>query len=122
MFMKAAKKLHSCDPAKASVSTWVYTITRNIVTDDFRTRCSVVSFGNYMLDEAPAAELTDDVPDSLADALLPPKEKERDLIVLHDDSGYNLKKRGGDDGYVLRQRQGDLQESATGLLEFFPAG
>jgi len=122
VFMKNAKKLHSCDPVKDSVSTWVYTITRNTVTDYFRTRRSVVSFEDYMLDEAPAAELTDDVPDSLTDVLLTLKEKERDLIVLHDDSGHNLKKRGGDDGYVLRQRQGDPQESATGLLEFFPAG
>ena len=37
VFMKIVQKLDSYDPAKASVSTWVYTITRNTVTDHFRT-------------------------------------------------------------------------------------
>lgn len=31
VFMKIVQKLDSYDPAKASVSTWVYTITRNTV-------------------------------------------------------------------------------------------
>jgi len=69
----------------------VYTITRNTVVDYFRTRRSVVAFEDYMLDEAPAAELTDDVLDSLAEALMSLKEKERDLIVLHYYSGHTLK-------------------------------
>ena len=43
-----------------------------------------------MVDEAPA-ELTDDALDSLADALLALKEKERALIVLHYYTGHMLK-------------------------------
>ena len=82
VFMKVVKKLDSFDPAKASVSTWVYTITRNTVTDYFRTRRAMVALEDYMADEKPE-ELTDDALDSLADALLSLREKERDLIVLH---------------------------------------
>jgi len=91
VFMKIVQKLDSYDPAKASISTWVYTITRNTVTDYFRTRRSMVAFEDYMLDEAPAAELTDAVLDSLAEALLRLTERERDLIVLHYYSGHTLK-------------------------------
>ena len=35
--------MNSYDPAKASVSTWVYTITRNTVTDHFHTRRTLVA-------------------------------------------------------------------------------
>ena len=90
VFMKIVQKLDSYDPEKASVSTWVYTVTRNTVTDYFRTRRTLVALEDYMADEAPA-ELTDDVLDSLADALLALKEKERSLIVLHYYSGHTLK-------------------------------
>ena len=88
VFMKVVQKLDSFDPARASVSTWVYTITRNTVTDYFRTRRSVVAFEDYMVYET---ELTDDALDSLADALMSLKEKERDLIVLHYYTGHTLK-------------------------------
>ena len=88
VFMKIVQKLDSYDPDKASVSTWVYTITRNTVTDYFRTRRSMVAFEDYMVDET---ELKDDALDSLADALMSLKEKERDLIVLHYYTGHTLK-------------------------------
>ena len=90
VFMKIVQKLDSYDPEKASVSTWVYTITRNTVTDYFRTRCTLVALEDYMADEAPE-ELNDGVLDSLADALLALKEKERSLIVLHYYTGHTLK-------------------------------
>ena len=90
VFMKIVQKLDSYDPAKASVSTWVYTITRNTVTDHFRTRHTMVVLEDYMADEQ-LAEITDDALDSLADALLALKERERDLIVLHYYTGHTLK-------------------------------
>ena len=90
VFMKVVQKLDSYDPEKASVSTWVYTITRNTVTDHFRTRRTLVALEDYMADEAPE-ELNDGVLDSLADALLALKEKERSLIVLHYYTGHTLK-------------------------------
>ena len=90
VFMKIVQKLDSYDPEKASVSTWVYTVTRNTVTDHFRTRRTLVALEDYMADEAPE-ELNDGVLDSLADALLALKEKERSLIVLHYYTGHTLK-------------------------------
>ena len=90
VFMKIVQKLDSYDPAKASVSTWVYTITRNTVTDHFCTRRTMAAPEDYMVDEQPE-ELTDDALDSLADALLALREKERDLIVLHYYTGRTLK-------------------------------
>ena len=50
----------------------------------------MVALEDYMVDEG-LVELTDDVLDSLADALLTLKEKERDLIVLHYYTGHTLK-------------------------------
>ena len=90
VFMKIVQKLDSYDPAKASVSTWVYTITRNTVTDHFRTRRTLVALEDYMVNEQPE-ELSDDALDSLADALLALKEKAGDLIVLHYYTSYTLK-------------------------------
>jgi len=90
VFTKVVQRLDNYDPAKASVSTWVYTITRNTVTDHFRTQRTLVTLEDYMVDEQPA-ELSDDALDSLADALLALKEKARDLIVLHYYTGHTLK-------------------------------
>ena len=91
VFLKVVQKQGSYDPAKASLSTWVYTITRNTVTDHFRTRRTMVEFADYMGSGAPSPDLTDDALDALADALLALKEKERDLIVLHYYMGHTLK-------------------------------
>ena len=91
VFLKVVKKLDTFDPAKASLSTWVYTITRNTVTDFFRTRRTMVAFEDYMGGETPAPDLTDDALEALADALVALKEKERDLIILHYYKGHTLK-------------------------------
>ena len=91
VFAKILQKLDSYDPAKVSVSTWVYTITRNMVTDYFRTRRSMVAFEDYFLDDSPAMDLAEDVLNNLAEALMRLKEKERELIVLHYYSGRTLK-------------------------------
>lgn len=91
VFMKIVQKLDSYDPAKASVSTWVYTIARNTVTDHFRTRRDVVGLEDYMAEKTDASAMTEDALESLADALLTLKEKECDLIVLHYYTGHILK-------------------------------
>ena len=90
VFMKIVQRLDSYDPAKASVSTWVYTIARNTVTDYFRTRHAAMALEDYMVDDA-ALPSGDDALDMLADALLSLKERERDLIVLHYYMGHTLK-------------------------------
>ena len=119
VFMKIVQKLDSYDPAKASLSTWVYTITRNTVTDYFRTRRSMVAFEDYMVDET---ELTDDALDSLADALMSLKEKERDLIVLYYYSGYTLKTVAEMMGMSYINAKVIHKKALTGLRTFFAAG
>ena len=119
VFMKVVQKLERFDPAKASVSTWVYTITRNTVTDYFRTRRSMVAFEDYMVDEN---ELTDDALDSLADALMSLKEKERDLIVLHYYSGHTLKTVAEMMGMSYINAKVIHKKALTSLQAFYAAG
>ena len=121
VFMKVVQKLDSFDPAKASVSTWVYTITRNTVTDHFRTRRTLVALEDYMGDEQPA-ELTDDALDSLADALLALKERERDLIVLHYYTGYTLKEVAEMMGMSYINAKVIHKKALTSLQAFYAAG
>ena len=122
VFMKVVKKLDSYDPAKASVSTWVYAITRNTVTDYFRTRRSTVSFEDYMLEEVPASQLTDDTLGSLAEALMSLKAKERDLIVLHYYSGHTLKTVAEMMGMSYINAKLIHKKALEGLRLFFGAG
>lgn len=119
VFMKVVQKLDSFDPAKASVSIWVYTITRNTVTDYFRTRRSMVAFEDYMVDET---ELTDDALDCLADALMSLKEKERDLIVLHYYSGHTLKTVAEMMGMSYINAKVIHKKALTSLQAFYAAG
>ena len=119
VFMKIVQKLDSYDPAKASVSTWVYTITRNTVTDYFRTRRSMVAFEDYMVDET---ELADDALDCLADALVSLKEKERDLIVLHYYSGHTLKTVAEMMGMSYINTKVIHKKALTSLQAFYAAG
>ena len=51
VFLKAYEKYPTFDADRASVSTWLYTITRNTVIDYFRTH-------------RPGVELPDDLPDA----------------------------------------------------------
>ena len=60
VFLKVVQKLDSYDPAKASLSTWVYTITRNTVTDFFRSRRPVVALEDYLAVEVTDAQVDDD--------------------------------------------------------------
>ena len=122
VFMKVVQKLDSFDSARASVSTWVYTITRNTVTDYFRTRRSVVAFEDYMLDEASAADLTDDALDSLAEAMLSLKGRERDLIVLHYYSGHTLKTVAEMMGMSYVNAKLIHKKALSGLQAFYAAG
>jgi len=91
VFAKVVQKLDSYDPQKASLSTWVYTITRNTVTDYYRTRRTAAALEDWMTGEEPSPEVSDEALDGLADALLALRERERDLIVLHYYHGHTLK-------------------------------
>jgi len=122
VFLKAVQKLSSFDPAKASLSTWIYTITRNTVTDFFRTRRVNLAFEDYRSGEEPSPDLSDDALDALADALLTLKEKERDLLVLHYYKGYTLKMIAEmmDMSYI--NAKVIHKKALTGLQAFYAAG
>ena len=122
VFMKIVQKLDSYDPAKAAVSTWVYTITRNTVTDFFRTHRTMTALEDYMAWEDAASDLTDDdALDALADALLALKAKERDLIVLHYYKGHTLKVVAEMMGMSYINAKVIHQKALTGLRAFYAA-
>lgn len=93
VFVKVYSKLDSFDDKKASLSTWIFTITRHTLIDYYRTR---------RVNEELPEDLTyeDDEEDSicneenlniLKEGLKKLSEKERDLIILHYYSKETLK-------------------------------
>lgn len=92
VFLKVYEKLDTFDETKASLSTWIYTITRNTLTDYFRTR--------RVFDEVPEELSGGDTPEeelcrnemleTLADALEALDERQRDIIIFHYYSGMTL--------------------------------
>lgn len=96
VFLRVFERFDSYDPSRASLSTWIYTITHNAVADYYRSRKLYVEYADYMDGEIDEIIDGDDneeaLLDQLADALLILKERERDLIVLHYYKGYTLKR------------------------------
>ncbi len=88
VFLKVYSSLDRFDKAKASVSTWIYTITKNTVIDYYRSKRAFETLSENTTDEDDSLDL--DI-DALADALSKLGERERDLIILHYYSGYTLK-------------------------------
>ena len=122
VFLKVFQKLDSFDPARASLSTWIYTITRNTVTDHFRTRHSLTAFADYMDYEDFPSKDADEALEQLADALLSLKEKERDLIVLHYYQGHTLKETAEMMGMSYINAKVIHKKALTGLRAFYAAG
>ena len=93
VFLKIYEKLDSFDESKASLLTWIYTITRNTLTDWFRTRCSFEEIpesqddGCSLEDELCNAEMLE----TLTAALESLDERERDIIILRFYSRKTLK-------------------------------
>lgn len=93
VFLKIYEKLDSFDDSKASVSTWIFTITRNTLTDYFRTRRVYSEIPEELPMDSDIEEnyCQNETLDALADALEALPERERDLIILHYYSGKTLK-------------------------------
>lgn len=93
VFVKVFEKLGSFDESKASLSTWIYTITRNTLTDYFRTRKVFAEIPETMETDT---SVEDDVCnaemlETLAKALETLDERERDIVILRFYSGKTLK-------------------------------
>ena len=93
VFMKIFEKLESYNESKASLSTWIYTITRNTLTDYFRTRKVFDEIQELSEDDA---STEDDVCKAetlelLTKVLEALDERERDIIILRFYSGKTLR-------------------------------
>ena len=92
VFVKVCANLDGFDDSKASVSTWIYTIAKNTMTDYFRTRHVHEELTEEIEDGSDIEEsvCNEDMLERLADALETLDERERDIIVLHYYSGKTL--------------------------------
>ena len=91
VFLKISAHQDQYDFRKASVSTWIYTITANTVKDFYKTRREFCELSEA---ESAAVPEEEDLSD-LADALQRLSQRERDVVILHYYSGYSLKEVAG---------------------------
>lgn len=93
VFLKVYEKLDDFDETKASVSTWIFTITRNTLIDYFRTRREFSEIPETLAEKSDIEEdyCRAEMLSTLADALKTLPERERDLIILRYYSGKSLK-------------------------------
>ena len=93
VFVKVFEKLDSFDENKASLSTWIYTITRNTLTDYFRTRKILEELPESKESETSVEEdvLNAEMLERLAEGLKSLDERERDIIILRFYSGKTLR-------------------------------
>ncbi len=93
VFLKVFEKLDSFDDSKASISTWIYTIARNTLTDYFRTRKVFEEVSEEIPEESCIEEdiCNNEMLEVLANALKKLEERERDIIVMRFYSGITLK-------------------------------
>ena len=93
IFVKVYQNISSFDRKKASISTWIYIITRNTVIDYFKAHkivCELPEILEYT-EEGFEDVLKKETLDELAEALEQLEQRKRDLIILHYYSGYTLK-------------------------------
>ncbi len=92
VFLKVFKNLSGFDSERASISTWIYTITRNTLIDYFRK----LNIDSPLYDNEIASEnveetiLSEELLEALAAALENLEERERDIIVLRYYDGKTL--------------------------------
>lgn len=93
VFMKVFQKLDTFDESKASLSTWIFTITRNTVYDFYGTRKDFSELPEDIATDSNIDEnlLNEEMLEQLADALESLDERSRDLIILHYYDGLTLK-------------------------------
>ena len=93
VFLKVYEKLDTFDETKASLSTWIFTITRNTLTDHYRTR-RVFEEVPETIDDGSSIEddyCNEETLETLADALERLDERSRDIIIFRYYKGLTLK-------------------------------
>lgn len=93
VFLKVYENLDTFDESKASLSTWIFTITRNTLTDYYRTRKVDEEIPEDISEEFTVEDdlCKSETLDELADALLTLSENERDVIIFHYYSDMSFK-------------------------------
>lgn len=93
VFVKVFAGLDKYKEGKASLSTWIYTITRNTVTDYFRTAKRFCEIPEELgsMDDTETALLNEETLERLSDALLQLDERQRSIIIQHYYNGKKLK-------------------------------
>ncbi len=95
IFVKAMERLSTYDESRASLSTWIYTITRSAVADYYRARRFHGEYMDYMEaipDTADREEDHEALLTLLAEGLGALRENQRDIIILHYHKGLTLKR------------------------------
>lgn len=85
VFLKVIKNFSRFDSEKSSVSTWIYSITRNTVIDYFRKNRVDSPLSDEMISSENVEEsvLREELLDKLAASLEKMDRRERNIIVLH---------------------------------------
>lgn len=82
VFLKVADRLAEFDASRASLSTWIYVIARNQVTDYYRRRSDLPLPDGFEPAGAPLPPDADELLDRLAIALEKLPERQRVAVVL----------------------------------------
>ena len=93
VFVKVFNGLSDFDENKASLSTWIFTITRNAVIDYFRASKRFCELPEELCseDDTERNMINAEMLERLASALERLNDRERDIIILHYYSGRTLK-------------------------------
>lgn len=93
VFVKALENADSFDADKASVSTWLFTITRNTLIDYFRTRKVTEELPETLTDSESIEDglVSAELLEQLTEALSRMDERMRDVIILRYYSGKSLR-------------------------------
>ena len=91
VFLKVYSNISSFDEKKASLSTWIFTITRNLLIDYYRTRKIHVELPEDLTYDEEVNICDEENLEILKKGLKSLSEKERDVIILHYYSKLTLK-------------------------------
>ena len=96
VFMKVARNAHTYDAGKAAFKTWIYTITKNCLTDHYRRRRPVLSLDDSEAGIEPSVDfeqqlemISSEKRRELYRQLSTLKERERLIIYYKYFEGYN---------------------------------
>lgn len=98
VFVKVYEKIDSFDGSKASLATWIYAVTRNTLTDYFRTRRVTEETPETLAEEATVEDelLRTENLEILADALESLDERERYIVLGRYYYGKSLRQLAGE--------------------------